>query len=103
MVGVAGKAFTVTTVPADVGELQLPFVTITVYVPAVETVMDSVVAPFDQTLPVADDDVNTTLSPVQKVVALPALIVGVAIVAFTVTTVAADGREVQLPLVTVTV
>jgi len=65
--------------------------------------MDCVVAPVDQTFPVADEEVNTTLSPAQKVVALPALIVGVAGNAFTVTAVPADAAEVQLPLSTETV
>lgn len=39
MVGVAGGGPTVTVVPALV-ELQVPFETVTVYVPEVETVMD---------------------------------------------------------------
>ena len=39
-------------------------------------VVDCPVAPFDQVFPVADDEVNTTLSPTQKVVAPPAEIVG---------------------------
>ena len=54
-------------------------------IPAVETVIDCVVAPVDQTLPVADDDVNTTLPPVQKVIGPPAVIVGVAGVGLIVT------------------
>ena len=48
------------------------------YVPLVETVMDCVVSPVDQTLPLADEEVNTTDPPSQKVVELPAVIVGVA-------------------------
>ncbi len=38
--------------------------------------MDCVVAPVDQTLPVADDEVNVTLPPWQKVVGPAAVIVG---------------------------
>ena len=40
--------------------------------------MDCVVAPFDHRFPEAADEVNTTLSPAQKVVAPDALIVGAA-------------------------
>lgn len=65
--------------------------------------MDCVVAPVDQTFPVADDEVNTTLPPVQKVVAPPAVIVGVAGKAFTTTIVPADVADVQFPLFTETV
>ncbi len=38
--------------------------------------IDCVIAPFDQRLPVADEDVKTTLPPSQKVVIPPAEIVG---------------------------
>ena len=85
MVGAEGVGFTVTVVPADVADVQPPEVTATVYVPLVETVIDCVVAPVDQTFPVADEDVKTTLPPEQNVVGPPAEIVGVAGVAFTVT------------------
>ena len=78
IVGVVGKAFTVTVVPAEAAEVQLPAVTATVYVPSVETVIDCVVAPFDQRFPDAADEVNTTLPPVQKEVVPDALIVGAA-------------------------
>ena len=64
--------------------------------------MDCVVAPFDQIFPVADDEVKVTLSPVQKVVAPEAVIVGVAGSALTVTVVGADAAELQVPLFTVT-
>jgi hypothetical protein len=103
MVGVDGNAVTLTVVPADVAEVQPPLVTATVYVPDVDTVIDCVVAPVDQTFPVADDDVNTTLPPAQKVKGPPAEIVGVAGIGFTVTVVPADATEVQPPLVRVTV
>ena len=65
--------------------------------------MDCVVAPFDQTFPVADDDVRTTVPPVQKVVAPPAVIVGVVGKALTVTVVPVDVADVQVPLSTKTV
>jgi hypothetical protein len=72
-------------------------------VPAVVTVMDCVVSPVDQRLPVVDDEVKVTLPPVQKVVGPPAVIVGVAGMGFTVTVVPADGADVQPLAVTVTV
>ena len=64
--------------------------------------MDCVVAPFDQRFPVADDEVSVTLPPVQKVVAPEAVMVGVAGNALTVTVVAADTPELQVPLFTET-
>ena len=59
-------------------EVQPAVVTSTVYVPAVETVIDCVVAPVDQRFPLADEEVNTTFPPAQKVVDPLAEIVGVA-------------------------
>jgi len=100
---VAGNAVTVTVVPADVADVQPAVVTATVYVPEVETVIDCVVAPVDQTFPLADDEVNTTLPPAQKVNGPPAEMVGVAGIGFTVTVVPAEATEVQPPLVRVTV
>lgn len=64
--------------------------------------MDCVVAPVDHTLPVADEEVSVTEPPEQKVVGPPAVIVGVAGFAFTVTVVVADVAEQPEPLVTVT-
>ena len=55
--------------------------------------IDCVVAPFDQTLSVAEEDVNVTDPPSQNVVALLAVIVGVAGIGFTVTSVAAEIPE----------
>jgi hypothetical protein len=103
IVGVAGNAVTVTVVPAEVAEVQPPLVTATVYVPDVETVIDCVVAPVDQTFPLADDEVKTTLPPAQKVNGPPAVIVGVAGSGFTVTVVPAEVAEVQPAVVTATV
>lgn len=102
MVGVAGGGFTVIVVPALV-ELHVPFETVTVYVPLVETVMDCVVAPVDQVFPVAEEDVRTTEPPVQKVVGPPAVMVGTPGVGFTVTVVAADVATQPDPFPTVTV
>jgi len=103
IVGVEGNAVTLTVVPAEVADVQPPLVTATVYVPDAETVIDCVVAPVDQTFPVADDDVNTTLPPAQKVNGPPAEIVGVVGNAVTLTVVPADVADVQPPLVTATV
>ena len=103
MVGVAGIGFTVTVVPADVADVQPAVVTATVYVPAVETVIDCVVAPVDHTFPLAEDEVNTTDPPAQNVVEPPALMVGVAGIGFTVTVVPADVPDVQPAVVTATV
>jgi hypothetical protein len=103
IVGVAGKGVTVTVVPADVAEVHPPEVTETVYVPPVVTVMDCVVAPVDQVFPVAEDEVNVTEPPAQKVVELPAVIVGVAGNGVTITVVPADVAEVHPPEVTETV
>jgi hypothetical protein len=103
MVGAEGNAVTLTVVPAEVAEVQPPLVTATVYVPDAETVIDCVVAPVDQTFPLADDEVKTTLPPAQKVKGPPAEMVGVAGIGFTVTVVPADATEVQPPLVRVTV
>jgi hypothetical protein len=54
-------------------------------------------------LPDADDEVSVTLPPAQNVVAPPALIVGVAGIAFTVTEVPVDAAELHPPDVTTTV
>ena len=57
--------------------------------------MDCVVAPVDHTFPLAELEVNVTLSPAQNVVGPDAVMVGVAGVGVTVTVVAADGALVQ--------
>jgi len=56
----------------------------------VETVIDCVVAPVDQTLLLAADDVSTTFPPAQKVVGPPAVIVGTGEAPDNVTTTGAD-------------
>jgi len=48
MIGVDGLALTVTVVAADVALQPLAFVTVTLYEPDVVTLIDCVVAPFDQ-------------------------------------------------------
>ncbi len=65
--------------------------------------MDCEVAPVDQRLPVADDDVSTTLPPAQKVVGPLAVIVGVAGVGVTVIVVAEEAGDTQPEAVAVTV
>jgi len=55
--------------------------------------MDCVVAPFDQVLPVAAEEVRTTLPPSQKVVGPLAEIVGAAGVGVIVTVVAGENAE----------
>ena len=57
--------------------------------------IDCVVAPFDHTLLVAEEDVSTTDPPEQNVVEPPAEIVGVDGIGLTVTVVAADVPDVQ--------
>jgi hypothetical protein len=57
----------------------------------------------DHWLPLAALEVSVTLPPAQKVVALPALIVGVAGIGLTVTAVAADEALLQPLVVTTTV
>jgi hypothetical protein len=99
-VGVVGTEFTVTTVGAVLA-VQFPFATVTKYDPLCETVMAWVVAPLDQVLPVALDEVSTTEPPAQNVVALPAVTVGVVGTEFTVTIVDAE-LAVQFPFATVT-
>ena len=67
--------FTITDIGVEVEE-QLPYDTLTLYVPLVVTVIDCDVAPFDHVLPEAEEDVNTTESPWQKIVEFDAVIVG---------------------------
>ena len=61
-----------------------------------------VAPPGVQTLPVALLLVKVTLPPAQNVVGPPAVTVGVAGKAFTVTTIELEGEEVQPPLSTTT-
>jgi molybdate-binding protein len=101
MVGVAGGALAVTAKAADVAEQPLTLVTVTLYEPAAETVIDCVVAPVDQRLPVTEDDVSVIVLPVQKDAG--PVMVGVAGGAFAVTAKAAEVAEQPVAFVTVTV
>jgi hypothetical protein len=65
MVGVGGRGLTVTAKAAEVAEQPLTLVTVTLYEPAAETVIDCVVAPVDQRFPVADDEVRVIVVPGQ--------------------------------------
>jgi len=101
IVGVAGVGFTVTVSLLEIPEEQPFVITSTKNDPEVETVIDCVVAPFDQWLLVADDEVNTTEPPEQNVVGPLAVMVGTAGNAFTVIPIGDDVAE-QKPLLTVT-
>jgi hypothetical protein len=65
--------------------------------------MDCVVAPFDQRLPVAADEVSTTFPPAQNVVGPLGVMVGVAGVGLTVTACADEAPEEHPPEITSTV
>jgi len=102
IVGV-GRGLTVTPVVVDAAEQPFPSVTVTEYEPVAVTVIDCVVSPpGDHTLPVTLLEVKTTLSPEQKIVGPPAVIVGVGGSEFTVTTVAEEVPVQPLPSVTET-
>ena len=76
--GVDGKGLTVTTVAALAADTQpLPSVTVTVYDPAVETVIEAVSAPVLQRYDEPELAVKTTLPPEQNVVDVAAVIVAV--------------------------
>ena len=66
-----------------------------------DTVIDWLVEPLDQVLPVAFDEVKVTEPPEQKVVMSLGVIVGVVGTGFTITAVAVE-VELQEPLETVT-
>ncbi len=102
-VGVVGFGFTTTVTDSFADEHPLPSVTPTVYVPDVVAVMFCVVAPVLQVFPVALDDVNTTLPPVQKVKGPLAETVGVFGNGFTVIVVDAVEEVHPFPSVTLTV
>jgi hypothetical protein len=89
-------SLTVTTVFVDVA-VQPPLEKLTLYVPLSVTTMDGVVAPFDQVIPVAAEDVKVTEPPSQKVVGPDAVMVGVVIDPVTLT---AGDVEAHAPLVT---
>lgn len=65
--------------------------------------MDCVVAPFDQTLLVGEEEVNVTEPPAQNVVTPLAVMIGTEGIRFTVTLIGAEGAEVHPSCVWVTV
>lgn len=103
MVGAGGNGLTVTVFGAEVPELHPFVITCTRNVPEELTVIDCVVAPLDQKLFVAEDEVNVTDPPAQKVVGPPAVIVGTDGIAFTMTLTGAEAGDVQPDKVWVTV
>ena len=102
IVGVAGIGCTITFVARETPEGHPRAITSTEYEPEVVTVMLCVVSPVDQILSVADDEVSTMLSPSQKVVAPPAVIVGTAGTGLTITVLGADADDEHPAVVTVT-
>jgi hypothetical protein len=78
IVGVGGIALTVTVVGADVAPQPFPFETVTEYEPAVVTVIDRVVAPFDHKYESVElfGAVSVTESLTQNVVGPLAVITG---------------------------
>ena len=96
-----GVANVVTTCAADVAEQPDAFVTVTVYEPAADTMMDCVVAPVDQTLPVVDEEVRVMVLPGQTNVG--PLMVGVTAPEAAATTKGAEVAEQPAALVTLTV
>jgi hypothetical protein len=102
MVGVTAPVAAATLNAAEVAEQPAAFVTVTVYVPAVDTTIDCVVAPVDQRFPVVEDDVNVIEPPAQESEAGP-VIVGTGGADAPATTKPADVAEQPLALVTVTV
>jgi len=101
IVGVTGAGAAVTTLAADVAVQPLASVTVTVYEPVAETVMDCVIAPVDQRFPVRDEDVRVIVEPGQK--ADGPEIVGTVGAGLAVTTLARDVAVQPLASVTVTV
>jgi hypothetical protein len=100
IVGVAGTGFEVTACATEVAEQPFASVTVTEYEPTADTVIDCVVAPVDQRLPVNAEDASVIVLPAQN--ELGPLIVGVAGAGFEVTTCAAEVAEQPFASVTVT-
>jgi hypothetical protein len=80
-----GELETLTLVEVELAEQPFKSVTVTENVPELSTVIAAVVAAFDHTLPIGDEEVRITDPPVQNVVEPLVLTVGVAGKAFTVT------------------
>ena len=76
LIETTGAGVTVTVVGDDVALQPAAFVTVTLKLPAVETVIDCVVAPFDHVYVAMPDGADkVTLSPAQNVVGPLAVIV----------------------------
>jgi len=103
IVGAGGKELTVTVFGAEVPELHPFEITCTRNVPEELTVIDCVVAPFDQKLLLAEEEVNTMDPPAQNVVGPLAVIVGTEGIVFTVTFTGVEVLEVHPNTVCVTV
>lgn len=101
--GVDGKVSTSIVLVADGKLEQVPLLVSTLNTPASFTTMFCVVAPLLHKLPVAAEEVKVTLSPAQNLVTPEAVIVGVLGNGLTVTIVAIEAGEVQLPFATLTV
>src|SRR5207244_13215510 len=101
IVGV-GSGFTVTVVAAEVAVQPFASVTLTLYEPELDTLIDCVVAPFDQRYDAAADAVSVTEPPAQNVVGPLAVTTGVGGFAFTVTAVPPDDRPQPSGLITMT-
>ena len=95
IVGVGGSEFTVTVLGAEVPELHPFVITCTRNVPDVLTVMDCVVAPLDQKLLLAEEDVKVPEPPAQNVVGPLAVMVGTAGMVLTVTVIGEEAGDVQ--------
>src|SRR5258708_7833022 len=95
-----GLALTVTVVGALVALQPLAFVTVTRWLPLALTVIEDVVAPFDQRYDDPLDAVSVTLPPAQNVVGPPAVMLAVGL-ALTVTIV--GGLVPLQPFASVTV
>jgi len=95
IIGTDGTGFTVTVVEALAPDVHPSAITSTLNVPEAETVMDCVVAPFDQRFPVADEEVSVTFPPLQKVVAPLAVMVGTVGTGLTVTGTDVETGETQ--------
>lgn len=101
MAGVAGTGWTDTVTGADCGEAQFAALTAcTVKVPDAVTVMDCVVAPFDQSQPSALLAVSTTLPPGQNDVGPLAVMAGAAGTGLTDTVTGADCGDAHPPALT---
>lgn len=99
---IEGTAISDTFVPAEGCDVHPPEVTDTLYEPALVTVMEGVVAPFDHTFPVSEEEVNVTELPEQIFTGPLAKIFGVDGIGLTVTTTPEEAEDVQLPVVVTT-